>query len=308
MAIPIYVIGSSNTDMVVRAERLPMPGETVMGTNFWMNPGGKGANQAVAAARLGSRVTLVARVGNDLFGKQSLDNFQSENIDTTFVKIDNEHPSGIALIGVDAEGENCIMVAPGSNGYLDVKGVAEAFNTIKEEAVILVQLEIPMETVEFAITQGNALKCKVILNPAPAMAIKNTMLQHLYMITPNESEAETLTGIRVTDNVTAERAAQKLLERGVTNVIVTLGAKGAYLYNGSNGRHIPAPRVNAIDTTAAGDCFNGALAVALSEGLELAEAVGFACRAASISVTRMGAQSSMTSRKEADDISLFSTP
>ena len=308
MAIPIYVIGSSNTDMVVRAERLPMPGETVMGTNFWMNPGGKGANQAVAAARLGSRVTLVARVGNDLFGKQSLDNFQSENIDTTFVKIDNEHPSGIALIGVDAEGENCIMVAPGSNGYLDVKDVAEAFNTIKEEAVILVQLEIPMETVEFAITQGNALKCKVILNPAPAMAIKNTMLQHLYMITPNESEAETLTGIRVTDNVTAERAAQKLLERGVTNVIVTLGAKGAYLYNGSNGRHIPAPRVNAIDTTAAGDCFNGALAVALSEGLELAEAVGFACRAASISVTRMGAQSSMPSRKEADDISLFSTP
>jgi ribokinase len=292
--------------MVVRTEKLPMPGETVMGTNFLMNPGGKGANQAVAAARLGSSVTLIARLGNDLFGKQSLDHFQSENIDTTFVKIDNEHPSGIALIGVDAKGENCIMVAPGSNGYLDVKSVEEAFKDIKEEAVILVQLEIPMETVEFVITQGNALGCKVILNPAPAMAIKNTMMQHLYMITPNESEAEALTGIRVTDNVTAERAAQKLIERGIRNVVITLGAKGAYLHSGSNGRLIPAPFVKAMDTTAAGDCFNGALAVALSEGQELSDAVGFACRAASISVTRLGAQSSMPTRREADDISLLS--
>jgi ribokinase len=307
MAIPIYVIGSSNTDMVVITEKLPMPGETVMGTNFLMNPGGKGANQAVAAARLGSRVTLVARLGNDLFGKQSLDHFQAENIDTSFVRTDNEHLSGIALIGVDAKGENCIMVAPGSNGYLDVKDVEEAFNAIKGEAIILVQLEIPMETVEFAIKKGNVMRCKVILNPAPAMAIKNTMLQQLYMITPNESEAETLTGIRVIDDVTAERAAQKLHERGVTNVVITLGAKGAYLYDGSVGRLIRAPFVNAVDTTAAGDCFNGALAVALSEGQELAEAVGFACRAASISVTRLGAQSSMPSRREADDNSLLST-
>jgi ribokinase len=305
MGIPIYVIGSSNTDMVVKAEKLPMPGETVMGTNFLMNPGGKGANQAVAAARLGSNVTFVAKVGNDLFGKQALQQFQRENINTSFITIDSEHPSGVALIGVDAHGENSIMVAPGSNGHLDTKMVERALDSIDGPAIILIQLEIPKQTVEFAIEKGYAKGWKVILNPAPVQPVDSTMLKYLYLITPNEFEAEMLTGIRVMDEVTAERAAVKFHELGIPNVVITLGPKGAYLHTPSMAKLISAPFVTAADTTAAGDCFNGAIAVALSEGLKIDDAVSFACKAASISVTRMGAQSSMPYRKEIINIPLY---
>lgn len=304
MAIPIYVIGSSNTDMVIRTAKLPMPGETVMGTNFIINAGGKGANQAVAAARLGSQVTLIAKVGNDLFGKQALKHFQQENIDASFVGIDSEHPSGVALIGVDAHGENSIMVAPGSNANLDVESVEKALNAVQSGYIILVQLEIPMETVAFAIRKANSSGCKVILNPAPAKNIDPELLKHVHVITPNESEAEILSGIPVTDANSAARAAQKLHDMGVPNIVITLGAKGAFLFSRSARILIPAPVVVPVDTTAAGDCFNGALAVALSEGLPLDKAVRFACGAASISVTRLGAQSSMPYRKEVDDISL----
>jgi ribokinase len=307
MSIPIYVIGSSNTDMVVKVARLPMPGETVMGVDFFMNPGGKGANQAVAAARLGGRVTFVARVGNDLFGQEALQQFQRENIDTTFITTDNEYPSGVALIGVDSKGENSIMVAAGSNGYLDEKIVEKALESIQDAAIILVQLEIPLPTVEFAIKKGNSNGWRVILNPAPARSINSGALQGLYMITPNEYEAEILTGIRVNDTTSAEQAALRLHQLGVSNVVITLGSRGAYLHTQSITKTVDAPSVSAIDTTAAGDCFNGAIAVALSQGLELEEAVGFACRAASISVTRMGAQSSMPSRKELNEIFRLST-
>lgn len=305
MAMPIYVIGSSNTDMVIRTAKLPMPGETVMGTSFIINPGGKGANQAVAAARLGSQVTLIAKVGNDLFGKQALEQFQQENIDTSFVGIDNEHPSGVALIGVDAHGENCIMVAPGSNANLDVESVGQALKAVQSGSIILVQLEIPMETVTFAIKKANDAGCKVILNPAPAKNIDPELLRHVHVITPNESEAEILSDLRVTDIDSAARAAQKLHDLGVPNVVITLGSKGAFLSGDAIQKLIPAPVVTPVDTTAAGDCFNGALAVALSEGLTLDAAVSFACRAASISVMRIGAQSSMPFRKEVDDISFY---
>lgn len=304
MTIPIYVIGSSNTDMVIRTQKLPMPGETVMGTDFIINPGGKGANQAVAAARLGSQITFIAKVGNDLFGKQALEHFQRENIDTSFVSIDSEHASGVALIGVDAHGENSIMVAPGSNANLDVENVGKALNAVQSGSIILLQLEIPMETVAFAIRKGTSIGCKVILNPAPAKTIDPELLKHVHVITPNESEAEILTGLRVTDIDTAARAAQKLHDLGVPNIVITLGSKGAFLSGDAIQKLIPSPVVTPVDTTAAGDCFNGALAIALSEGLPLDDAVSFACRAASISVTRLGAQSSMPYRKEVDDISL----
>jgi ribokinase len=307
MAIPIYVIGSSNTDMVVKAEKLPMPGETIMGRNFLMNPGGKGANQAVAAARLGSNVTFVAKVGNDLFGRQALQQFQRESINTSFVTMDSEHPSGVALIGVDAKGENSIMVAPGSNSYLDINVVEKALESIEGPAILLMQLEIPIPTVEFAIEKGNSKGWKVILNPAPVAPVNPRVLQHLFLITPNEFEAEMLTGIRVTDLNTAEQAAKKLHQLGVPNIVLTLGPRGAYLHTQSIAKLVPAPSVTAVDTTAAGDCFNGALAVGLAEGLEIDKAVSFACKAASISVTRMGAQSSLPSRKEVNEISLLST-
>jgi ribokinase len=298
MARPIYVIGSSNTDMVVKTEKLPMPGETVIGGTFLMNPGGKGANQAVAAARLGGRVTFVARVGADLFGSQVLQQFQRENINTRFVTQDAEYPSGVALIGVDHQGENIIIVAPGSNRQLSVKDVANAFEFIEEKSIVLIQLEIPKETVEFAILGGKKKNCDIILNPAPVQPVDDNALQNLFIITPNETEAEMLTGIRITDLRTVEQAALQLHQSGVPNVIITLGSKGAYVHAKSFSKLIAAPKVTAVDTTAGGDCFNGALAVALAEGMNIEEAVGFACRAASLSVTRMGAQSSMPYRKE----------
>jgi ribokinase len=298
MARPIYVIGSSNTDMVVKTEKLPLPGETVIGGTFFMNPGGKGANQAVAAARLGGRVTFIARVGADLFGSQALQQFQKENIDTRFITQDPENPSGVALIGVDRQGENTIIVAPGSNRQLNVKDVANAFEHIEEKSIILIQLEIPQETVEFAILSGKKKNCDVILNPAPVQPVDDNALRNLSIITPNETEAEMLTRIRITDLKTAEQAARQLHQSGVPNVIITLGSKGAFVSTGSNGKLVDAPKVTAVDTTAGGDCFNGALAVALAEGMKIEEAVGFACKAASLSVTRMGAQSSMPYRKE----------
>jgi ribokinase len=298
MARRIYVIGSSNTDMVVKTEKLPMPGETVIGGTFFMNPGGKGANQAVAAARLGGRVTFIARVGADLFGTQALQQFQKENIDTRFITQDAAYPSGVALIGVDQHGENTIIVAPGSNRQLSVKDVSTAFESIEEKSIILIQLEIPQETVEFAILNGLKKKCDVILNPAPVQPVDGNALSNLTIITPNETEAEMLTGIHISDLNTAEQSARQLHQRGVQQVIITLGAKGAFVSTGSTAKLISAPKVTAVDTTAGGDCFNGALAVALAEGMRIEDAASFACRAASLSVTRMGAQSSMPYRNE----------
>jgi ribokinase len=308
MAVPIYVVGSSNTDLVVKAEKLPMPGETVIGGTFFMNPGGKGANQAVTAARLGSKVTLVAKVGTDIFGKQALQQFSRENINTDFVTTDTEHPSGVALIGVDAKGENNILVAPGANSHLDVRIVAHAIDSIKGPAIILLQLEIPISVVEFVIEKSFERGLRVILNPAPVQQLNAKVFSRLHLITPNEFEAEMLTGVHVIDLKTAGQSALKLHALGAPNIVITLGPKGAYVHTDKLIKLIPAPHVTAVDTTAAGDCFNGALAVALSEGEELDAAVAFACKAAAISVTRMGAQSSLPYRKEVDEMRLVTVP
>jgi len=302
----IYVIGSSNTDMVIKTEKLPVPGETVMGGNFLMNPGGKGANQAVAAARLGGQVAFIAKVGNDVFGKQAIQQFQREKINTNFISTDTDHASGVALINVDALGENCIAVAPGANSQLKHYEVETALEKINDDTLILLQLEIPLTTVEYAIRRSHEKDLRVLLNPAPAQMLSPELLSFLYLITPNESEAELLTNIKVTNAATAEQAARKLQAMGVRNVIITLGSKGAYLHNHSISELIPAPPVTAVDTTAAGDCFNGALAVALAEHQPLDQAVAFACKAASISVTRMGAQASIPYRREVDAMPLVS--
>lgn len=294
----ILVIGSSNTDMVVKSDKLPAPGETVLGGTFLMNPGGKGANQAVAAARLDGQVTFVAKVGNDVFGQQAVAGFQQEGINTTYILTDRDYPSGVALINVDANGENCIAVAPGSNAHLEPTETEAALQAAPPGTLALLQLEIPLNTVEYVVEQAAARGLRVILNPAPAQSLPETIFPHLFLITPNETEAEILTGIYVTDVSTAERAAQKLHELGVANVIITLGSKGAYLHTDDGGQLISVPRVTAVDSTAAGDCFNGALAVALAEEQSLVDAVAFACKAASISVTRMGAQASMPKRME----------
>jgi ribokinase len=294
----IIVIGSSNTDMVIKTEKLPAPGETILGGKFLMNPGGKGANQSVAASRLGGKVTFISKRGNDLFGNQAVGLLMREGVDIKYIVKDPDLPSGVALITVDSTGENSIVVAPGSNGNLlkeDIPSVI--FDTGKFE-ILLLQLEIPIDTVEYSAVTASEHGIKVILNPAPARKLSDNLLKHTWLITPNETEAETITGVIITDIPSAERAAELIQERGVKNVIITLGEAGAYIKSENYTGLIPGIKVKPVDTTAAGDVFNGALAVAISEGSDLKDAVIFANKAASISVTRMGAQASAPYRNE----------
>jgi ribokinase len=292
MSSKIIVIGSSNTDMVIQSPKLPLPGETILGGQFFMFPGGKGANQAVAATRLGGSVTFIARIGDDIFGKQAVAQFQKEGIQTRFVSTDPEQPSGVALIMVDNRGENSIAVAPGANALLSEADIDRASSELIAAKVGLLQLEIPLETVVYTINRLYNAGTKVILNPAPARPLPAEIYPNIYLITPNETEAELLTGIHVRDITTADQAAQILRKKGVGQVVLTLGAKGAYVCSEEFTGMVAAPLVEAVDTTAAGDVFNGALAVAIAEEMDLKEAVEFACRAAAISVTRMGAQAS----------------
>ena len=294
----IIVIGSSNTDMVIKSKKLPAPGETILGGTFLMNPGGKGANQAVAAARLHGKVTFVAKTGNDVFGSEAKHLFDKENIDTRYLISDENNPSGVALINVDENGENSIVVASGSNGTLAAYDINEEVFKTEPDDIFLMQLEIPVSTVEYVAQKAAGNGNRVILNPAPARQLSNDLLCCLYMIIPNETEAEILTGIKVTDPVTAEKAARKLYTKGVKNVVITMGGTGAFLFTPTISKLISVVPVKAVDTTAAGDVFCGALAVALSEGKNTEDAVIFANRAAGISVTRMGAQASAPYRSE----------
>ncbi len=294
----IIVIGSSNTDMVIKSKKLPSPGETIIGGTFLMNPGGKGANQAVAAARLQGKVTFVAKTGNDVFGSEAKHLFDKENIDTRFLISDNDNPSGVALINVDENGENCIVVASGSNGTLSAYDINEDVFKTKPDDIFLMQLEIPVGTVEYVAQKASGNGNRVILNPAPARQLSDDLLGCLFMIIPNETEAEILTGVKVTDSVTAEKAARKLYTKGVKNVVITMGGTGSFLFTPTSSKMISVVPVKAVDTTAAGDVFCGALAVALSEGKNIEEAVIFANKSAGISVTRLGAQASAPYRNE----------
>lgn len=303
----ILVIGSTNTDMVIKTGHLPAPGETILGGSFFMNPGGKGANQAVAAKRLGGNVTFIAKTGNDIFGEGAIKLFKEEGIHADHIMTDPLHPSGIALITVDQNAENTIVVASGANAHLLPADLDHATEAIQHAALILMQLEIPLVTVNYIAALAAANGSRVILNPAPACRLPAGLLQHISIITPNETEAEMLSGIHVTDMDSARAAALAIRLKGVDTVIITLGARGAFILNSEMELLVPAPAVNAVDTTAAGDVFNGALAVALSEGRSLAEAVGFGCKAAAISVTRLGAQAAAPYRHEVEQLSHKST-
>lgn len=294
----ILVVGSSNTDMVVKAHHLPVPGETILGGTFLMNAGGKGANQAVAAARLGGNVIFIAKTGNDIFGEQAVQLFKDEGIDTGYIMTDPENASGIALITVDANGENCIVVASGANAALKPADLKKAEQVIRNAALILMQLEIPIETVAYVISIAAKNNVKVVLNPAPACVLPDELLRRVSIITPNETEAELLAGIKITGKESAEEAARVLAAKGIETVIITMGAEGALLLYDNNINFFPAPVCNAVDTTAAGDVFNGALAVAIAEGKNMLDAMPFACRAASLSVCKMGAQASAPYRDE----------
>ena len=296
----IVVIGSSNTDMVVKTSHLPVPGETVLGGDFFMNAGGKGANQAVAAARYGNRVVFVAKTGNDLFGEQVRKSMKEDGIVTDYVFIDEEHPSGVALITIDQKAENCIVVAGGANMYLKPEDIDKAKDEILGGDVVLMQLETPIKTVEYAAKMAAEAGVKVILNPAPAPAepLSKELIINLFLITPNRSEASRLTGIEVTDLASAQRAALALYDMGAKNVIVTLGSEGSLVYDGHMMMRVEAIKVEAVDTTAAGDTYNGVLASVIAEGKSLIDAVHEANIAGAISVTRMGAQPAAPTREE----------
>jgi ribokinase len=286
--------------MVIKTEKLPAPGETILGGTFLMNPGGKGANQAVAAARLGGKVTFIAKRGNDLFGNQMTGLLKKEGIETKYIVKDPDLPSGIALITVDSEGENIIVVAPGSNASLVAEDIPAELLSSGKFKILLLQLEVPLMTVEYAALTATEYGIKVILNPAPATKLHDYLLRHIWLITPDETEAEVITGIKVKDESSADAAARYFQKKGVKNVIITMGAAGAYVKTDSFTEMVHGIKVNAIDTTAAGDVFNGALAVAIAEGKALEKAVQLANKAAAISVTRLGAQASAPYRNEID--------
>ncbi len=293
----ILVVGSSNTDMIIKLERIPKPGETILGGEFATAAGGKGANQAVGAARAGGTVTFIARVGQDMFGDKAVAGFVADGINVDYVVRDRTSPSGVALIFVGQNGENSIAVASGANGRLSPADVRKARNAFRHAKVLLLQLETPLETVQVAAELAAAAGVRVILNPAPARPLPDKLLRRVYLLTPNESEAELLTGVAVDNEDGAAKAAKALLARGAQNVIITMGARGALVAGENVHQLIPAFKVKAVDTTAAGDVFNGTLAFGLADGRSLLEAARFASAAAAISVTRMGAQTSAPTRK-----------
>ncbi len=295
MPARLVVIGSSNTDMVVKVCRLPAPGETVLGSEFVIAPGGKGANQAVAAAKLGAQVSLVARLGCDPFGTQALANFHAIGLNTEFVQHDRKRTSGVALIFVDERGENAIAVAAGANAALSTAEVERARPAIAQAQVVVLQLESPLPTVEYAARIAKECGAQVVLNPAPAAQLNDELLRSVDVLTPNEHEVTALVGV----GRTIEQQ-QRLLARGVGAVVVTLGAEGASWMTATGGGRVYGRKVEARDATAAGDCFTGALAVALAEGRELSEAVEFANAAAAMAVTRLGAQPSLPTRDEVE--------
>jgi ribokinase len=291
----IVVVGSANTDMVIKTERIPGPGETVIGREFVIAAGGKGANQAVAAARLGAQVIFVACLGTDVFGDQAIAGYERDAIDTSFIVRDPDRASGVALIFVDARGENSIAVASGANAHLSAADVELAKDAIANADALLVQLEIPIEAVRRAIELAYQAGVPAILNPAPAQQIDPGILGQVAITTPNEHEVQVVVG-----EPNRGRAIDKMLEAGTETVLVTLGAQGVLWADNRTRRVVPAFTVETLDTTAAGDAFNGGLAYALARGLPLGRAIRYANAVAAISVTRMGAQPSLPTRAEVE--------
>ncbi len=287
----ILVIGSSNTDMVVTVDELPHPGQTVLGDNFQVFAGGKGANQAIAAQRAGANVRFLTAVGNDDFGKAAIDALVAAGIETDAVHVVSEVPSGVALILVDRNGENCIAVAPGANAHITPELLDDYDHIFSDVGFLLIQLETPLDAVEKALALARKNNMKVILNPAPAATLPKALLENLFCITPNQTELEVLTGMEVRNVPNAADAASNLLQRGVQNVVVTLGENGALICNSDGTHHEQAEAVKVVDTTGAGDTFNGVFAAMLAEGKNQRDATQFAVQAATLSVQYAGVRS-----------------
>ncbi|MDN5276439.1 MAG: ribokinase [Clostridiales bacterium] len=289
----ICVVGSLNMDLVVTVDRFPKPGETIIGREFATYPGGKGGNQAVALGRLGADVLMIGKLGNDLFGKQYLSNLKENGVVLDGVKIEEGASSGIAVIEVDSTGENHIVIVPGANGKVDRAFIEENWHLMEERDIFLFQLEIPIDTVLYAVKKLKEAGKIIILDPAPARILPDEIFLNIDYITPNETEMETLTGIRIEDVDDLKEAGHWLIKKGVKNVIAKAGKKGAYLVTSDDFVHVPGFSVKAVDTTAAGDSFNAGFAFALAQGKGIIESIRFANAVGAISTTAKGAQSAM---------------
>ncbi len=298
----VVVVGSANMDMTVQCKHLPIPGQTILGDSFVTNPGGKGANQAVAAAKLGAKTELVARVGNGMFVPRFMESYDRVGLGHQHVIRDTTTPSGTALIFVDDDGENMIVVAPGANNKLSVADVDAAQDIIAGAKVMILQLEVPLETVVHAAELAKKHDLTVILNPAPVRTLPPALLENVDIIVANEVEIAILTGAQEVDTSTAATACKPLIDAGVGHVITTLGKDGAIITGGDGATKVRGFRVNAVDTTSAGDTFVGALACALTENLSLEEAALFANGAAALTCTKRGAQQAMPTREEVDEM------
>lgn len=298
--VGILVIGSFMMDLVVRTPRAPENGETIIGESFSRFPGGKGANQAVAASRLGEKVTMVGKVGTDQFGDEAIQTLKQEGVDTQFILRDHEHSTGVGAVTLDKDGGNRIIVVPGANLTYTARDLNKIKELIRGSQILIVQLEMDFAMIEAAVSYASTCQVPVILNPAPAQQLSETLLKQVTYLTPNETEAEILTGIRVVTPKDAERAGQVLLEQGVEHVIVTLAEKGALIVNKAGTAYVPGFPVQPLDTVAAGDAFNGALAVGVKSGKPLVDVVKYANAVGALAVMKEGAIPSLPTGKDVE--------
>lgn len=299
----VLVIGSYNVGLTVLGDRIPKLGETIIGNHFDMGPGGKGSNQAIAISRLGGNVSFLAKVGDDIFGKEAMKLFEREGIDTAFIKVDSDAHTGAGIIFVDKDGHNSIGVAPGANYRLTIEELDEADELFKSSKFLLMQLETPLPVVYHAIRKARENGVTVILNPAPGQKIDSEYLSMIDILTPNETETEIIAGLAVTDTESAIEAAKKLVNDGVKNVIVTLGKQGCALVSAEKQQQYRAPKADAVDTTGAGDAFNGGLVYALAAGKNIDEAIEFGCKVGAYSVTSIGVVPGLPTMKDIEEFS-----
>ena len=296
----ICVIGSLNMDLVVNVDTMPKPGQTLLGGNFKEVPGGKGANQAVAMARLGGKVSMIGKVGNDSFGKTLINALNNDNVNTNHIHTAN-CSTGVAFITVDKNAQNAIVVAPGANFELSKDDIDKNIDCIKNSDIVVIQLETPLETVKYALQIAKDLNKYTILNPAPAIKLNDDIIKNVDLLTPNETELEIISEMKIESKDDINKAAKKMIEKGIKELIVTLGSKGSLYINEEKSFFKSAYKVEAVDTTAAGDSFTGALAVALSNNKNIEEAMDFASKVGALSVMKEGAQSSLPTLKDVDN-------